>query len=109
MACPAPPPFAPSDARCAGASGGSINNGTNIILWTCNNATQSHDQGWHRVFTNYDANSHACYYFQNELGWEAGFYEQVIGVSGGVMQNQQPVILWGRFASGHPDQIWCQY
>src|SRR6185436_7807686 len=60
MAAPAPPPFAPRSARFLGAAGRSINTGPNIILWSCNNATQSHDQGWHQVLSGfYDNNNHA--------------------------------------------------
>jgi len=108
----APPPFAPSNARCAGVSGGTYGNGSSLIIWTCNNSTQSHDQGWHGVLSGYyDTNGHACYYFINELAWEAtqGVSTQVFGVSGGTMTNGRPIITWEKFATGHHDQIWCQY
>jgi|SRR3954447_19646858 hypothetical protein len=112
MSAAAPPPFAPSNARCAGASGGTYGNGVSLIIWGCNNVSQSHDQGWHRFISGFTDNlGHQCYYFKNELAWEAtqGISTEVIGVSAGIMTNNRPLILWEKFATGHHDQMWCQY
>ena len=89
-----------------------------MIVWSCNNATQSHDQGWHSIFQPSDPNGHQCFSFSNERAQEVPNIfpplARVFGVSNAVRSNGTSVILWDYFrdSSGnatHPDQIWCAY
>jgi len=107
-----------SPARCMGPTDGDYLNGWQLIIWTCNSATEGHDQGWHPFFQRYDGQGHACYTFTNELAAENPGYSprlnQVFGVSGANMTNGTPVIMWQYFedSSGRPthlDQVWCAY
>jgi hypothetical protein len=111
LACPAPPSIA---ARCAGVAGGSTSDNAPLIIWTCNNAQQSHDQGWHPVFAFNDANNHPCYYFTNEKVTEVGGgqFTRVFGVAGGdgEMVDNRPIILWDKQSgAGNNNQYWCAY
>jgi hypothetical protein len=120
MKAPAPPPFGNNTpARCTGPSGGNYSDGIQLILWSCNSATQGHDQGWHAFIQPNDANGHRCYSFTNEAAAENPTYQppliEVFGVSNAVMTNGTQVIMWQYFTdwttgkSTHPDQVWCAY
>jgi hypothetical protein len=107
LAAPAP---GLEGARCVGTAGGAIGNGTPLILWSCNSTTQSHDQGWDMFFRGWDDDNHQCWSFVNQKAVEGSPpLVRALGVSGGIMTNGRPIILWDRFETGHPDQTWCAY
>jgi hypothetical protein len=114
-----PPPFGDNTpARCTGPRAGNYLNGTQLVIWTCNSATQGHDQGWHAFTQPNDPMGHQCVSFDNEAALENPTYSprlvQVFGVQNAVMTNGTPVIMWEYFKdalghSTHPDQIWCAW
>lgn len=109
-----PPPS--SNARCAGTKGGSFSGGTELILWSCNNASAwSHDQGWHIWNVGFDSNQHQCSRFLNEMGYEDPtdpdhLILRGIGVNNAAMTNGSSVILKNFIPNTpQPDQVWCAY
>jgi hypothetical protein len=95
---------------CVALGAGSISDGTQAIVW--NWSVQTPDQGWSAVpapgIT--DGNSSdACYTIANKKAQSQGL-TKVLGVSGGIMQEGRPVILWTDLTSlGHKDQVWCMH
>lgn len=93
----APPPTNPP--LVLGVQNGVMNNGTPLIDWLRDGHL---DQSWavNPMFS--DANGHQCYLLVNEKNTR-----EVASVSGGLMQQDRPVIIWNYL--GHNDQIWCAY
>jgi len=85
---------------------GHVNNGTGLIDWESNGSL---DQSWSVVPQFNDASGHPCYVFVNAASPSGT--ARVAGVSGGVIQQNRPVIIWDYFGDpiGHPDQFWCAY
>jgi hypothetical protein len=93
-------------SMCLGVAAGSLNAGTPLVIWQCNNAL---DQSWKIVSAEaVSAPFPGCsVFFNNKSG-------MVMGVSGGNVQNGTKVIQWPLFqgtpggnAGWHPDQFWC--
>ncbi|MFG1961963.1 RICIN domain-containing protein [Nonomuraea sp. NPDC049028] len=80
---------ASSSAKCIGlANGGSVDNGTLLVLWDCHYHV---DQYWHG---NADASIRS----------RAGTNKCVGLANGGSVDNGTPLVLWD--CHGHPDQQW---
>jgi Ricin-type beta-trefoil lectin domain-like len=76
---------------CLGASGGSMTNGTNLIIWSCNGNL---DQSWTDV-------SVGGSYVQIENNKDTS---KCAGVSGGSISNGAQLIIWS--CNGANDQAW---
>jgi hypothetical protein len=85
---------------CLGVSGGSLSQGTPLIIWQCNGAK---DQSWKIASAeSLSAPFPGCFVFFND---KSGM---VAGVSGGNVQNGTRLIQWPLFqGTWHPDQFWC--
>jgi hypothetical protein len=90
-----------------GVSGGvgHVTNGTGLIDWESNGSL---DQNWSVVPAFVDS-GHQCYVLVDAASPSGT--TRVAGVSGGVIQQNRPVIIWDYFGDtiGHPDQFWCAY
>jgi hypothetical protein len=93
-------------AMCLGVAGGSTNQGAGLIIWHCNG---NPDQKWNLITAeSLQAPFPGCFVFSDG---ESG---QVMGVSGGNVQNGTRVIQWPLFVGvpnqptgWHSDQFWC--
>jgi hypothetical protein len=96
-----PPP--PNTTLLLGVSGNNMNNGTAIIDWT---PTGEANQSWNPVNMGFnDDLGGPCFVFINANSPSGRTV--VMGVSGGIITNNQPVIIWDWL--GHNDQIWCAH
>lgn len=96
-----PPP--PNTTLLLGVSANNMNNGTAIIDWI---PTGEANQSWNPVDMGFtDGLGGECFVFVNANS-PAG-RTVVMGVSGGVMTNNRPVIIWDWL--NHADQFWCAH
>lgn len=77
----------------------SMSNGTPVILHHFSRGTTQH---WLPYLFIRDSNGALCYLFFNRQDTS-----KVMGVSGGIMTDGRPIIIWDFL--GHPDQAWCAY
>ena len=89
-----------------GVSGNIMKAGTPLILW---GQTGELNQDWRLDYTFNDSQQAACYILYD--GNSPPNHVYVAGVAGGVMAQDQPVVIWDYFADpvAHGDQFWCKY
>lgn len=83
-----------------------MSNGTPLIDW---NPTGALNQDWRADYAFSDGNGAGCYVLYNANSPPSHVF--VASVSGGVMSNNRPVIIYDYFSdpTNHPDQFWCRY
>lgn len=83
-----------------------IANGTAIIGYSPNTGA---NQSWIPIDSFQDQYGATCSAFKSAGSPGSSVY--VFGVSGGHINDNQPIILWQYFADkvNHPDQYWCAY
>jgi hypothetical protein len=97
----------------AGVQGGTMSDGTPVILWSEDNPTAgaTNNQGWELIYEGFFQNNQPCFAIAN-AGTTSGA-PFVLGVAGGSTAEGAQVVVWqnapGGLFSGiiAPNQLWC--
>lgn len=88
--------------ECFGPSGGSMNNGTNLIEWTCNPASGARDQAWFFDNTDCISNSNGTFCsIRNGMN-----VNKCMGTYAGSASSGADLVLWDCLGTQHQDQYW---
>ncbi len=95
--------------KCMGVQAGNMNNGTNIIPWTCNaNAsngfTNATDQAW--TYDLYDCYTYGAVTTTYCAIRNGKNFNKCLGVKAGSTNEGSNLVIWDCLA-GHPDQYWA--
>jgi|GEM_PF-3420820 len=98
--------LASSSTQCAGAWGGTPNNGTQVIEWGCHASTAAKDQAWY-----YDTND--CLYQHDEAGdteycsiRNGANFKKCMGTYAGSTNTGTFAVEWDCLGTAHQDQYW---